>query len=207
MTKVKKTEIGGDVPTNGAEEILKVGNPYVVEVEIQGTTDLLFHRWNCEGVEEKSRAAKGSKAKKMDDLETYVYRDEDGNLAVPGEYFRMAIIEAAKSKQDPRSPKKSAKDLYKAAIVPLTLYASLGTTSWDFEHKCRAVIQRNGITRTRPAMKKGWRATLQMQVLLPEYIQADELSDLITMAGKLVGLGDFRPTYGRFQIVCFKKIT
>ena len=34
-------------------------------VRIVGVADLLFHRWNCEAVEAKGKAAKGSKAKKM----------------------------------------------------------------------------------------------------------------------------------------------
>jgi hypothetical protein len=43
-------------------------------------------------------------------------------------------------------------------------------------------------------------------VLLPEYIGENDLLDTLNMAGKLCGLGDFRPTYGRFQIIEFKKI-
>lgn len=97
-------------------------------------------------------------------------------------------------------------DLYKAAIVPMTSLASLGKTTWDYEHKCRVVIQRSGINRTRPAMKTGWQATFNLSVLLPEYVHDRDLYDAISMAGRLIGLGDFRPTYGRFQIISYKKI-
>ena len=79
-----------------------MGFPYSVAVTVQGNSDFLFHRWNCESVAEKSLAAKGSKAKKTDDLESYVYRNDNGNLAIPGEYLRQAAIETAKYKQDPR---------------------------------------------------------------------------------------------------------
>ena len=37
-----------------------------------------------------------------------------------------------------------------------------------------------------------------------EYIPKDVLNDVLTNAGRLVGVGDFRPTYGRFQITGFK---
>jgi hypothetical protein len=68
------------------------------------------------------------------------------------------------------------------------------------------VVQRNAVTRERPAMKQGWRATCQLQVLLPEYIDRDALSDVLTNAGRLVGVGDFRPTFGRFRVEAFALI-
>jgi hypothetical protein len=196
--------IGGDVPTNGGKDTIDLSQPYVAEVAIQGVSDFLFHRWNCEAVEEKGRAAKGSKAKKIDDVESYVYRTESGELAIPGEYLRMAIIGAAKFRQDPRSPRKSAMDLFKAAVVPLTILAPLGKTTWDYEDKRRVVIQRNGVNRVRPALRVGWKVSFDMMVNLPEYVPADMLNDVIQAAGRLVGIGDFRPTYGRFQVVGFK---
>jgi len=198
-------QIGGEVPTNGAKESIEFSCPYQVSVKLKGTSDLLFHRWNVEGIEEKSKAAKGSKAKKSDDIETYIYRNNEGYLCLPGEYLRQAIIHAAKYKQDPRSPRKSAMDLYKAAIVVLNPLSSLGVKNWDYIDKRRVVIQKSGITRSRPAMNVGWECEFDLQVLLPEYISESELNDVISMAGKLVGLADFRPTYGRFQIVNFKK--
>lgn len=191
-------KIGGEVPTNGAESSINFMHPYIVSAKITGVCDYLYHRWNCESVEEKSKAAKGSKAKKTDDLESYVYRNDDGELCIPSEQLRMAIINAAKFRQDPRSPRKSAMDLYKAAVVFLTPLASLGIKDWDYEDRRRVVIQRNSINRTRPALKKEWSCEFLIQINLPEYISFIDLNDVIVSAGKLIGIGDFRPTYGRF---------
>lgn len=189
--------------SNGGKSSIENEIPYVAEVTIKGTADLLFHRWNCEAVAEKAAAKKGSAAKKSDDLESYVYRDEKGMLAIPGEYLRMALIGASKFRQDPRSPRKSMMDLAKAAVISLTPLASLGVKMWDYEDRRRCVIQRSAITRIRPAMKAGWQVTIQLQINLPEYISADLLNEVIQQAGKLIGLGDFRPTFGRFQVVEF----
>lgn len=193
-------------PTNGGADTISLSRPYRVSVEITGAADLLWHRWNCEAVEAKASAAKNSKAKKTDDLESYVWRNDEGELCLPGEYLRQAIIHAAKFKQDPRSPRKSAMDLYKAGVVSLTQLASLGETEWDYEHKCRAVIQRAGVNRIRPASKQGWSATVTLLVLTPEYITSADLHDSITTAGRLIGVGDFRPTYGRFGITQYEII-
>lgn len=201
----KVTELGGDrTPSNGAKDTIEIEIPYIAEVTIQGSADLLFHRWNCDAVAEKSKAKKGSAAKMSDNIESFVYRNEKNELCVPGEYLRMSIIAAAKFRQDPRSPRKSAADLFKAAVLSLTPLASLGAKDWDYEDRRRVCIQRNSITRCRPAMKSGWRVKIQLQCNLPEYVSPEILNEVIAQAGKLIGIGDFRPTFGRFQIVGFK---
>lgn len=205
-TALKEVTAVGPDPTNGGKHAISMTEPYIVTVALVGTADLLFHRWNCEAVAEKAASAKGSKAKKTDNIESYIYRDDSGMICIPGEYLRGSIVNAAKFRQDPRSPRKSAMDLYKAGIVALTPLASLGLAKWDYEHACRVMIQRNGITRVRPAIKSGWTCQFEVMVNLPEYIRPDDLHDVVASAGKLIGLGDFRPTYGRFRIDQFDAV-
>lgn len=188
------------VSNDGAADIAR-SEPYIVSVTIEGSAPLLFHRWDSDAVATKASAAKGSAAKKADNLESYVYRTSEGHIGLPGEYLRQAIIHAAKFEQDPRSPRKSAMDLFKAGVVPMTLLGSLGVEKWDFEDRRRVMVQRNAVTRTRPAMREGWKVEIQLQVLLPEYIGVDLLRKVVDNAGRLVGVGDFRPTYGRFTVV------
>lgn len=201
--KVGKLETIGDV-TNDAKSVIDASLPYRALVSVQGTSDILFHRWSCDAVEAKAKAAKNSAAKKSDDVESYVYRDDDGNIAIPGEYLRQSVVYAAKFRQDPRSPRKSAFDLYKAGVVSLTNLASLGSKQWDYLDRRRVCIQRNGVTRSRPAMLRGWKAEFELMVLTPEYIEPMTLRDVIEQAGRLIGMADFRPTFGRFGIVGFE---
>lgn len=206
MTTATKSKLNGKAEhntTNGGEEDIERTMPYHAEVTIEGAADLLLHRWNCEAVAEKAAAAKGSRAKKSDNIESYVYRNDDGYICLPGEYLRGAIIGAAKFRQDPRSPRKSAMDLFKAAVVAMTPLASLGTKEWDYEDARRVTVQRAGITRIRPAMKAPWKATFIFMVTLPEYVSPTTLNEVIASAGRLIGVGDFRPTYGRFNVTKF----
>lgn len=191
-------------PSNGGKETIDLSQPYAIAVTVEGSADFLFHRWNAEAVDEKAKSAKNSKAKKTDDIESYVYRMENGDLAIPGEYLRGSIIHAAKFRQDPRSPRKSAMDLFKAAIVVTTPLASLGVKDWDYLDKRRVMVQRQGINRTRPAMRAGWNVTFDLLVMLPEYVDRNSLRETIESAGRLIGIGDFRPTFGRFGIVKFE---
>jgi hypothetical protein len=200
----KVVKLSADTTTAGANEQIALGEPYAVHVELTGSSDMLFHRWNNEAVASKAAARKGSAEKKTDNIESYVWRDAGGDICLPGEYVRGSVIMASKFRQDPRSPRKSAMDLFKAGIISLTPLASLGTKEWDNEDRRRVTVQRNGITRVRPAMRAGWKAEFDFMVNLPEYIDQAFFREVLGMAGRLVGVGDFRPTYGRFDLTGFE---
>jgi len=196
-------------PSNGASGAIATERPYMALITISGTADLLFHAWNIEAIEEKAVAKKGSAMKKADAVETYVYRDVNNHICLPTEYLRMSMVKAAKFKQDPRSPRKSAHDLFKAGVVsltdltPITTAAGNLTEQWDYIDKRRVMVQRNGITRHRPAFHKGWAATMVFLVTTPEYISPEFLHEVASMAGRFEGVGDFRPSYGRFRVTHF----
>lgn len=191
-----------DPITNDAAEDISFEEPYIVRVAIEGTAPILFHRWSCEGVAEKAAAKKNSKAKKTDNVESYIYRNEKNEICIPGEYIRQTMINGAKFKQDPRSPRKSAMDLFKASIVALTELAPLngGTEKWDYIDQRRVVIQRAAITRMRPAFNKGWTAEVEFSVLCPEYVDPSLFNEVLALSGRLIGTADGRPSYGRFQV-------
>jgi hypothetical protein len=48
---------------------------------------------------------------------------------------------------------------------------------------------------------------MRFEVLLPEYISPSFLNETVQAAGRLVGVGDFRPTFGRFQVTKFKVLS
>jgi hypothetical protein len=198
-----KLQMIGD-PSNDAESTIAMGQPYQVIAKIHGVAPYLFHRWSVDGVKAKGDAPKGSKAKKEDDLESYVYRNDEGILCIPAEQFRMSIVLAAKFKQDPRSPRKSAMDLFKAATFPTQEYCSTGKKDWDYIDQRRVMVQRNGITRHRPALLAGWEVSVQLDVVLPEYVSPQLLNEILQLAGRINGVGDFRPTFGRFQVTGFE---
>jgi hypothetical protein len=209
------TAVGGDIG-NGAEPTIDLEQPWLAEVTIMGSAAILFHRWQSDAVEAKAKAAKGSAAKKQDDVESYVWRDEHQIICLPGTYLHACLCGpqgAAKYRQDPRSPRKSALDLFRAGVAVTTelapLFNSEGrtTTEWDYLDRRRVTVQRNGVTRERPAFLSGWSATFELSVLLPGYISKDLLHDVLVDAGRLVGLADFRPTFGRFRVTSFQVIT
>jgi hypothetical protein len=214
ITTNGRPEVLGPAPGNAAAPDVELLLPFAVSFTIEGVCPILFHRWSNEAVAEKAKAKKGSAAKKSDNVESYVYRDENDFICLPGEYVYGSIVDrkngASKYRQDPRSPRKSALDLYRAGIAPLTLLSPIlsaddePTTEWHYIDERRATVQQNSITRQRPAFNAGWRAEFVFQVNLPEYIDAHSVLDVLTLAGRAVGVGDYRPTYGRFVVTRFE---
>ena len=205
VSTVIKQDISGlsNVTGDGSEH---VAQPFTAYVTIEGTADLLFHRWSDDDVAEKAAASKGSKAKKTDNVESYVYRNPDNQICVPGRYLQRAIVESARFHQDPRSPRKMAKDLVQAGVLvtPMltpVLVKGKAVTDWDYLDRQRVIIQRNAISRLRPAFMVGWQAQFEIASILPEYITPPFLRRLLEDAGRFVGVGDFRPNYGRFSVV------
>lgn len=188
--------------TNDAKGLIQFEQPYIVHFSIEGVAPLIFHRWSCEDVAEKSNAKKGSRAKKTDNIDAFVYRNEHNQICLPGEYVRQSMINAAKFKQDPRSSRKSAMDLFKAALVSFTELAPLngGIEVWDYVDQRRMLVQRSAITRQRPAFNKGWTAEFHFSVIAPEYVDIQMFREVLSLTGRLIGTADGRPTYGRFQV-------
>jgi hypothetical protein len=198
------TETGPN--SNDGESAVLGSAPYRISFTIRGVADLLFHRWSNEDVEAKAKAKRGSAAKKIDNLEAYVWRDEDGMVCLPGTYVHKAIIEAGKFQQDPRSSRaKQACDLYRAAFFPVTMLYPLGP-KWEIEDRRRMVVNRSGITRTSPGFREGWEASFEFDIVLPEYVSDAMFYEALSLAGRVIGLAQYRPTYGRFSVVKFGRV-
>lgn len=48
------------------------------------------------------------------------------------------------------------------------------------------------------------RGDAPLSPLLPEYITPELLNETVVRAGRLIGLGDFRPDFGTFQLQKFE---
>ena len=64
------------------------------------------------------------------------------------------------------------------------------------------VIQRSRIVRMRPAFKPGWKLDFTIEVI-DDTIHPEVVNDVLTLAGKTVGIGDYRPRFGRFMVTQF----
>ena len=198
-------------PSNDGHSTILAAEPYFVRLTLRGPTMTVWHKWSVESIEAKGKAAKGSDVRKTDDVESYVWRNEDNQLCLPGEYVRQCMIVRAKQIPDPSYPRRSAKELYKSSIAALTELAPIlidgkPVVEWEGIDQRRVVVQRAGVTRSRPFMNKGWQAEMDFLVLQPEYISFDTFHENLSKAGTFVGLAEMRPSYGRFSVVNIKQV-
>ncbi len=181
--------------------------PFTVEAQVVGISPILFHAYDVEEVERKGNLPKGDAEKKIDNLESFVYRCKDGTLGIPGTNMKAALANAAKRFKDPSSPRKSAKDLIRSGLTVGPFVASLGVKDWDVVDKRGVVVQQSRVTRSRPMLEEGWKCAFEIRVMDSAHITEDFLRKLVDRAGMYSGLGDYRPDFGQFRIDSWNKIS
>lgn len=123
-----------------------------------------------------------------------VYLDENGEIYHPAEAFRSAIIEAASGF---KIGKNAAGKILKSGIFnshdrcpifdPDTEEA---LKVWEIDTR-RAVVQRQGIMRSRPIMRR-WACEVELEYD-EESLTPKTVLDFFEKAGKYVGVGEYRP--------------
>jgi hypothetical protein len=184
-----------------------------LRVTVEGIgTGLLLHNPAGMGADSGAEGAIEKGKRKFDakeDAERAAYRLADGQLAIPGSHFRGALLNASKGIR-PKGKKGSLKTVFAHIVVDedligLTDHAGRPIHDYEIDSQ-RAIIQRQGIIRSRPKIKF-WRAAVTFN--FESSILGSGASGLITMvladAGNSQGVGDFRPNkggpYGRFRVV------
>lgn len=67
----------------------------------------------------------------------------------------------------------------------------------NFRSQVSAKVGMSRVMRTRPRFAE-W-ATNATLIVDPEVMDPDDLAQVVQIAGSMIGLGDWRPTYGRFE--------
>ena len=123
----------------------------------------------------------------------------NGLPCVPAEAIEAALVTAGRSRR--------LGSLLRAAVVvpdsPVLEHA--GPSDLDalfadaaFVHRCGVRVNGRTTMRTRPRFPE-WSVTTTLS-FLPSAIDSTDLLEIASLAGSMVGLGDFRPRFGRFVI-------
>lgn len=168
-----------------------------INVAIKGTAPLLLHKY---AVEEK----KSSRAQKVyvpeEEAEKCCYRTEDGKVFIPSTHFKGAMI---KSGVDfVFKGKKTYKEYIKSGIF-IEENEIILTPQEYIINNTPVVISRARIMRSRPEFRD-WKCKFTMEIT-DDALDFTVVKEILVMAGKYKGVGDFRPEYGRFEVVSFEK--
>lgn len=192
---------------------LTITNPAIYEVEITGTDSILFNKM----VDQSKSKAEQENQERKDPLEVEretwrerCYSDEKNNLYIPGENLHECLKEAAKywGQRLPGEGKKTYTDIITKAIVCENL--SLGKKIDCLIPFGKSVNsnpskgKRSGskVYRIRPLLRP-WGGNFKIHVF-DGRLTIDVLRVILSYAGTFIGLCDWRPNYGRFEL---KKIT
>lgn len=179
---------------------------YEITGQIEGVADILFHRFTEEAKDKlDNNVTGGTRTPEQAQTEagTFVYRDDRG-LVLPADNLNRALVQGCQK----ASLKEGKKGL--ASLVEATVFVQgampFGVTEPDYIHECsgrrpprtggRCVIRRS-------AMRAGWKLPFKLAVT-DDRRNPDSLRLGLEHAGLLVGLGDWRPKFGRFIVTVWQ---
>jgi len=124
---------------------------------------------------------------------------QDGSPCLPGEMIEAMLLEASRKK-------KKGVQAKAGLIVPNNAKLDYPGPqdidemwkSGQFLHKVGVRIQKNKVIRTRPIFRE-WSVTMDVYYL-PSLLNKSDVEGFIEVAGQIVGLGDWRPKFGRFEV-------
>lgn len=118
---------------------------------------------------------------------------------VPAEYLKATLIAAAKREKAGQAAKSGVlveqdfKLLYDGPRDRDKMWES-----GKFHFTCAVRVQAQRVMRTRPYFPQ-WSAEVAV-LTLPDVVDCRQLTSWMETAGALVGFGDWRPEYGRFEV-------
>lgn len=188
---------------------------YQVDCSIKGIAPLMQHRFPMPDLSTMSKGGHRSTGGKdyTQEWREYFYATDDGDIYQPSSHIEGALVKAAVNFKVAGKRGKTYKDLIVANVVidperiphnmkvPEELDAD-GDQPLYLDVR-PVIVQRARVVRIRPTFAPGWSLQFVAQVFDDE-IQPDLLQDILTLAGKSVGIGDYRPKFGRFNVVEFK---
>lgn len=184
-------------------------------ITIKGVTPYMQHRMDDQKLEEWEKNRKKIIEREGVNHEDAVranfhsYVDENGNFFLPGEHLRTSLINAGSfMKSKVGNARKSMKNIVAAMFIVTPEKISL--PPFDEIDK-RSAVNKNvkaRIIAIRPKWREGWTATFTL-LIDDETMTTETVKELLSYAGKYVGIGSYRPTnngyFGRFKVENIQK--
>lgn len=127
-----------------------------------------------------------------------LYLDVDAGPYVPGQNFERCLVDAGRIT---KAGKKIERGVFIETNVNPVSYKGPRDVGglWadeNFRHSASVKVGTVRVTRTRPQFTT-WKVDAEGQYD-PAIINLDELGEIADTAGRMIGLGDWRPRFGRF---------
>lgn len=170
-------------------------------VKIKGTKPLLMHA--PVGLGDNPKRRRGEHLTPEEEAEMYLYKDSEGKIVIPALNVKAMLRDAGRNyKISGRKTTYGA--MIKAGIDIEPFYIPLKHNGWKPDVR-PVVVQRNRILRARPRFDE-WELEFVIINKDPNVLLRDTMRKIVEDAGKWIGLCDYRPEFGLFDVVEFRVI-
>jgi hypothetical protein len=196
-----------------------MNSTYKVSVSIEGVAGILQHAFGQAQLNTLRTPAKKRTGKQDYSLEWMdtMYLNHEGLVCQPASHIEGAMTKAAASFK--MSGRKTWKDAvrgycfvepdmiphrYNGGFVEAPDETLIENPTDNLSVSImRVVVQRAAVARSRLLIAPGWKLDFKINVV-DDQLPPDVLVQILEEAGRAVGIGDYRPRYGRFQVVKFE---
>ena len=176
-----------------------------IDVSINGLAPLLQHRFpDAEQIEDKVSKRSGVPNREKE-LEQALYKLPTGEIYQLNSHIEGALVKAAKNFKISGKRGKSYKDLINCAVF-VTPEAIIHKNQ-KYVADRRAVVMpstRGRVIRTRPRFDE-WELDFQIEIN-DDQLPVEVVKQILDYAGSSVGIGDYRPKFGRFIVTKFQEV-
>lgn len=171
---------------------------YQIEGAVEGVAPILFSRWVTD-LEASTTGQKMTPEQRTAEAEQKVYSDADG-LYFPAWNLKRAIVDGCRS-ANLKDGRKSIAPLVMASVFPEN-EPRFGVASFDYLHEAtgrRPAKTGGAVLIRRPALAPGWRLAFRLNIVM-DRLHPDVVRASLDEAGLVIGIGSWRPEYGRFVV-------
>lgn len=177
------------------------------EVEITGVTPLLQNKPEEYGFDEQWVEKQASTDWEKDALKK-LYIDSEGTIYQPATHLEGALIDAGKKIKVKGQGKATYSKLFGSMVTIPLLDIPHQIKEYEIDKRLVVIPSTKGrIMRYRPIFKD-WK--LLFEIEFEDEIPADVIKEALEIAGKYVGIGDWRPAkkgkFGKFQVTSFQEV-
>jgi len=188
---------------------------YTINCSVEGVAPLLQHKYPLPDFADMGKGGKQRTGEKdySQEWREYLYVTSGGEVYQPAIHFDGAMVKAASGYKIQGARGKTYKDLFKGNVFCSPDEILHGIKAPDILDNDGdkvlyldirpAVVQRARIARIRPAFKPGWKLEFEITVL-DDQIPHNVVNEVLILAGRTAGIGDFRPKFGRFMVTKFE---
>lgn len=188
-------------------------------VRIHGLVALMMHNGQLSDAlnpyAQQLKAVSAKRNKTEADIEAMGRIEMEGGLWLDENRKVVIIGEAVESMLQGAASLRKLKKAFKAAVFAAEAYYPLkhdGPSTVDALLKSpqhcdrrRVKVKESAVWRVRPIFR-GWSAEVTVQLINDCGVTEQDLREAFVAAGLRIGLGDYRPKFGRFRVESFERV-